>query len=124
MAYLVNVTARAGRDLAHLYREINVEQSDAALKWYRGFREAILSLEEQPNRCPVTPENDKLRHLLYGNKPHIYRAIYRILEKEKRVEVLHIRHGARRRFKRLRLRQRRESDQRRSLLASRRFRSA
>ena len=75
MAYLVNVTARAGFDLAHLYREINAEQSDAALKWYRGFREAMLSLEEQPNRGPVTPESDKLRHLLYGNKPHIYRAI-------------------------------------------------
>jgi prevent-host-death family protein len=70
--------------------------SDAALKWYRGFKQAILSLEEQPNRCPVTPENDKLRHLLYGNKPHIYRAIYRVLEKQKQVEVLHIRHGARR----------------------------
>ena len=79
--------------------EINAEHSDAALKWYRGFKEAILSLEEQPNRCPVTPESDKLRHLLYGNKPHIYRAIYRVLEKQKQVEVLHIRHGARRRFK-------------------------
>jgi plasmid stabilization system protein ParE len=48
----------------------------------------------------VTPESDKFRHLLYGNKPHIYRAIYRVLEKQKQVEVLHIRHGARRRFKR------------------------
>jgi toxin ParE1/3/4 len=100
MAYLVNITARAERDLAQLYGGINAEHSDAALKWYRGFKEAILSLEEQPNRCPVTPESDKFRHLLYGNKPHIYRAIYRVLEKQKEVEVLHIRHGARRRFKR------------------------
>ncbi len=99
MAYLVNLTARAERDLAHLYREINAEHSHAALKWYRGFKEAILSLEEQPDRCPVTPESDKSRHLLYGNKPHIYRAIYRVLEKQKQVEVLHIRHSARRRFK-------------------------
>ena len=99
MAYLVNLTDRAERDLVHLYVEINAEHSGAALKWYRGLKEAILSLEEQPNRCPVTPENDKLRHLLYGNKPHIYRAIYRVIEKEKRVEVLHIRHGARRTFK-------------------------
>ena len=99
MAYLVNLTGRAERDLAHLFVDINAERSDAALKWYRGIKEAILNLEEQPNRCPVTPENGKLRHLLYGNKPHIYRAIYRVLEKEKRVEVLHIRHGARRRFK-------------------------
>jgi plasmid stabilization system protein ParE len=99
MAYLVNLTTRAQRDLTHLYGEIHAEYSDAALVWYRGLKEAILSLEERPNRCPVTPENDKFRHLLYGNKPHIYRAIYRVLEKQKQVEVLHIRHGARRRFK-------------------------
>ena len=99
MAYLVNLTSRAQRDLAHIYRAIDAERSDAALTWYRGLRQAILSLEEHPNRCPVTSENDKLRHLLYGNKPHIYRAIYRVLEKQKQVEVLHIRHGARRSFK-------------------------
>ena len=80
--------------------DIDAEHSDAVLKWYRGIKKAILSLEELPNRCPVTPENDRLRHLLYGNKPHIYRAIYRVLEKQKPVEVLHIRHGARRNFKR------------------------
>ena len=99
MAYLVNLTARAERDPVRLYADIDVEHSAAALKWYRGIKEAILSLEEQPNRCPVTPENDNLRHLLYGNKPHIYRAIFRVLEKERRVEVLHILHGARRRLK-------------------------
>ena len=32
---------------------------------------------------------------LYGNKPHIYRAIYRVLERQKQVDVVHIRHGAR-----------------------------
>jgi plasmid stabilization system protein ParE len=98
MAYLVNLTSRAERDLALLYLRINAEDSGAALRWYRGFKEAILSLEEQPKRCPVTPENGKFRHLLYGNKPHIYRAIYRVLEKQRQVDVLHIRHGARRKF--------------------------
>ena len=100
MAYLVNLTARAERDLAYLYISINAEQSDAALEWYRGMKEAILSLEASPNRCAVTPENPHLRHLLYGNKPHVYRVIYRVVAKGKRVEILHIRHGARRRFKR------------------------
>ena len=99
MAYLVKITSRAGRDLAHLYEVIHTEQSDAALKWYQGLKNAILSLEEQPNRCPVTRKKDQLRHLLYGDKPHIYRVIYRVLERQKRVEVLHIRHGARRKFK-------------------------
>jgi toxin ParE1/3/4 len=99
MAYLVKVTARAERDLAYLYDKINAEHSGAALKWYRGLKKAILSLEEYPNRCPVTRENPNLRHLLYGHKPHIYRVIYRVLEKRKQVDVLHIRHGARRSFK-------------------------
>jgi len=99
MAYLVNVTSRAERDLVSLYVEINTEQSEAAVKWYWGLRDAILSFEVHPKRCAVTPEHGELRHLLYGNKPHIYRVIYRILEKQKRVDVLHIRHGARRRMK-------------------------
>ncbi len=99
MAYLVNIAALAERDFASLYREINAEESVAALKWYRGLKEAVLSLEEQPNRCPVTPEKAQLRHLLYGNKPHVYRVIFRVVEKHKRVDVLHIRHGARDKLK-------------------------
>jgi toxin ParE1/3/4 len=99
MTYLVNITFRAERDLARLYEDIHAECSDAALKWYWGLKEAILSLEELPYRCPVTRENGEVRHLLYGHKPHIYRVLYRVLEGQKQVEVLHIRHGARRRFK-------------------------
>jgi plasmid stabilization system protein ParE len=99
MAYLVRLSARAERDFASLYEEIDAEHSDAALEWYRGLKEAILSLSEHPKRCPRTPEDARLRHLLYGNQPHVYRVIYRIHEKQSRVDVLHIRHGARRRIK-------------------------
>ena len=99
MAYLVNITARAERDLALLFVAIHAEYSDAALKWYLGLKEAILSLEQAPNRRPTTHENANLRHLLYGHKPHVYRVIYRVIEKRKRVDVLHIRYGARRRFR-------------------------
>jgi toxin ParE1/3/4 len=100
MAYLVKVTARAERDLALIFDAINAEHSAAAIKWYRGLKNAILSLEERPNRCPMTPENTKLRQLLYGHKPYVYRVIYRVMEKSKQVDVLHVRHGARQRFKR------------------------
>jgi toxin ParE1/3/4 len=99
MAYVVNITSRAERDLDHVYGNINAEHSEAALKWYRGLKEAILSLEDHPNRCAVTRKKDELRHLLYGYKPHIYRVIFRVLERQKLVEVLHVRHGARRKFK-------------------------
>jgi toxin ParE1/3/4 len=99
MACLVNITARAEREFASLYREINAEESGAALKWYRGIKKAVLSLEELANRCPVTPEKARLRHLLYGNKPRVYRVIFRVVEKQKRVDVLHMRHGARDKLK-------------------------
>jgi toxin ParE1/3/4 len=98
MAYLVNITTRAERDFLSLYEEIRASQSSAALKWYKGLKEAVLSLEEMPHRCPATRESTRLRHMLYGHKPHVYRVIYRVLEKQKRVDVLHIRHGARQDF--------------------------
>jgi toxin ParE1/3/4 len=98
MAYAVRITFRAERDLVHLFEEINAEHSDAALKRYWSLREAILSLEEQPNRCPVMRKKDGLRHLLFGHKPNVYRVIYRVLERQKYVEMLHIRHGARRKL--------------------------
>ena len=105
MAYLVEITVRAQRDFASLYEEIHAGDSEAAQKWYRGLKEAVLSLEKLPNRCPRTSENPQLRHLLYGRKPHVYRVIYRVLDGAKRVEVLHVRHGARRRSKAADLRQ-------------------
>jgi toxin ParE1/3/4 len=99
MAYLVNITLRAERDLEHLYKEINAAGSDAARKWYEGLKRQVLTLEKLPSRWPVTPEKKTVRHLLYGRKPHVYRVIYRVIEKQKVVEVLHIRHGARDRFR-------------------------
>jgi toxin ParE1/3/4 len=99
MAYLVNITSRAERDLEHLYIEIDAASSDAARKWYKELKKQILNLEALPNRCPVTPEKKTLRHLLYGRKPNVYRVIYRVLESRKVVEVLHIRHGARKRLR-------------------------
>ncbi len=99
MAYQVSVTARAERDLAQLYEDISAASSASANRWYVGLKTSILSREELPKRCAVTPENRKFKHLLYGNKPHVYRVIYRVLEKQRRVDILHIRYGARQRFK-------------------------
>ncbi len=99
MAYLVKITPRAERDLTHLFQQMNAEHSEAALEWYRGLKEAVLSLQEHPNRCPVTRKKSELRHLLYGSRIHVYRVIFRVLEKQKQIELLHIRHGARRKLK-------------------------
>ena len=95
MAYRVDLTARAVRDLRHIYRTIDAEGSDQARAWLAGLESVIFSLEEMPERCPQTPENDALRHRLYGNQPHVYRIIYDIDEAHQIVRVLFIRHGAR-----------------------------
>jgi plasmid stabilization system protein ParE len=65
-----------------------------ASAWFNGLEVLIYSLEEHPNRGAITPESKKLRHLLCGNKPHIYRVIYAVDGRAKKVRVVHIRHGA------------------------------
>jgi len=98
MAYLVELTHRAARDLAGLYAEKNAAESIAAARWFNGLERAVYTLETYPGRCPMAPESKKagrpLRHLLYGKKPHVYRVIYAIDEQKKLIRVLTIRHGA------------------------------
>lgn len=98
MAYRVELTDRAKHDLSALYARIDAAESSAAARWFNGFEEAVYALSQLPKRCPVAPEGRMakrpLRHLLYGNKPHVYRAIYEIDEPGKTVYVLTIRHGA------------------------------
>lgn len=94
MAYSVELSARAERDLRYLYQRIHAASSPAAKQWFNGLEVAILSLEEKPARGPVTPENKKLRHLLYRSQSYVYRIIYAIDERRRVVTILHIRHGA------------------------------
>ena len=95
MAYRVELAARAGRDLRDIYRRIHADSSAHAVAWFNGLEATVYSLDQHPDRGAITPESRKLRHLLYGNKPHVYRIIYRVPERAKKVKVLHVRHGAR-----------------------------
>ena len=100
MAYHVEFAARAARDLEILYVEKNAAESQAAARWFNDLETAAFSLATYPNRCPLAPEGKKLkrglRHLRFGNKPHVYRIVYAVDEQRITVSVLHIRHGARR----------------------------
>jgi plasmid stabilization system protein ParE len=98
MAYHVDLTERAARNLRRIYRRLNAEDSARARDWFNGLERAVFSLDEHPARAPVIPEDDSLRHLLYGRKPNVYRIIYAIDEGDRVVTVLHIRHGARNAF--------------------------
>jgi toxin ParE1/3/4 len=98
MQYLVRLTNRAFRDLEDVYQSIQADDSARAFAWFNGLAEAIYGLEDLPDRGSVIPESKKLRHLLFGNKPHVYRIIYAVDKRTRIVNVLHIRHGARDRF--------------------------
>src|SRR5579862_1871838 len=84
MAYLVELTLRAERDLDYLYQRISADDSVAAARCFNGLERAMYTLERFPRRCPVAPESKRtrreLRHLLYGAKRDEYRVIYEISE--------------------------------------------
>jgi toxin ParE1/3/4 len=100
MAYHVELTDRALRDLSIIYGRIGAESSEQAARWFDRLEKAIFSLEKYPNRAPLTPEDPTARHLLYGRKPYVYRIIFQVDDKASTVYVLHIRWPGRDRMKR------------------------
>jgi toxin ParE1/3/4 len=95
MPYLVRLTDRALRDLEAIYDFIEADSSKTAFAWFNALTEAIYSLERFPERGAAIPEDKRLRHLLFGQKPDTYRIIYALDKPRNTVHILHIRHGAR-----------------------------
>jgi plasmid stabilization system protein ParE len=95
MAYRVDITERAERDLERIYLTIEADSSEQARVWFNGLERTVISLDEHPARGALIPEGGDLRNLLYGRKRHRYRVIYSIEEASSTVTVLHIRNGAR-----------------------------
>jgi plasmid stabilization system protein ParE len=99
MAYAVELTRRAERDLDNLYEFLSAEDSKVIRRWFNGLENAIYKLQGLPRRCPRAPESRRtspsLRHFLYGSKPNVYRVLYEVDESRELVRVLTIRHGAR-----------------------------
>jgi toxin ParE1/3/4 len=102
MAYRVDLTVRAERDLDNIYARVSAENSAAGAVWYFELEDAVRGLKILPHRCPIIAESKEtkggLRHLLYGSKRGVYRVIYEINESDKLVSVITIRHSAMDRF--------------------------
>ncbi len=95
MAFHVEFSRRALRDLAALYGDINAEQSPAAARWFNGLEDLILQLETAPRMGFVPHEDPTVRQLIYGKKPHFYRVLYEVEDREQLVRILKVRHGKR-----------------------------
>jgi plasmid stabilization system protein ParE len=98
MASRVKYLPRAKQDLETIYRGIVQETPLQGLEWFNGLEKSINSLANLSERCPVVPRlstaSDIVRQFLYGNYPHLYKVYYHVAGQT--VEIMHIRHGARR----------------------------
>jgi plasmid stabilization system protein ParE len=98
MTFRFETTAAAEQDAdAVLEWLLSQHAGDAGMRWFLALQDAIASLAEFPERCPMAPESAafpfEVRHLLYGHPPHVYRILFTI--EDKTVYVLQIRHGRR-----------------------------
>jgi plasmid stabilization system protein ParE len=97
MSYAAIFSGPALEDIDAAYMWL-AQRTANAPAWYNGLLDAILSLQDNPLRCPLAPENneasEEVRQLLYGHRPHLYRVIFSI--RNDTVWILHVRHGARR----------------------------
>ena len=99
MVYRVIVTPAAESDLRSAYRYIRSYAPLAAREWIRRARQAARSLTRYPDRCPQAPESasfdQPIRELFFGSGNRgTYRFLFVVLEQEKSVYVLHVRHGS------------------------------
>lgn len=94
MAYTVEFSARARRDIDEIVAYIQADSPRDATRWRQKLHEKMMALRTMPEACGLAPETDESQHevrqLLHGR----YRVLLTI--REQKVFVLTIRHGARR----------------------------
>ncbi|HZL56651.1 MAG TPA: type II toxin-antitoxin system RelE/ParE family toxin [Bryobacteraceae bacterium] len=99
MAYRVSLSLPAETDAYAAFERIREAAPRHAEKWLTRLFVAILTLDQNPIRCPVIREAPELgftaRHLLYGSGRGAYRIIFHIREDERHVQVLRIWHAFR-----------------------------
>ncbi len=95
MAFRVELTTRAARDLRRLFRKINADIAAEAAAWFNGLETTILGLSGLPERGMQTAETRDLRQVLYSSGCNTYRIIYSIDKRPSVVSIVQVRHGAR-----------------------------
>ena len=98
MSYRVVITARAKADAIEAFRWIAERSPEAAARWYEALEQAIATLSDMPERCPVAEDEFEqlgitLRQLLSGRRHGVYRILFSI---DGEIVTLHyVRHSAR-----------------------------
>lgn len=105
MKYQVRLQPAAAADLEEAYLHAAKHAPLTAARWLNRFQDALGTLERNPERCALAPENRwsrrELRQYLYGKRAHVYRAIYTI--EADTVWIVRIRRAVRKPFTRAEL---------------------
>jgi plasmid stabilization system protein ParE len=98
MVYRIEITDTADADVESALQWIARDSPENAARWKEGLIEKIATLEHNPDRCPIAPENERyeptLRELLYGRRRGVYRILFAV--EDDLVRILFVRHAARR----------------------------
>src|SRR3954470_13754735 len=99
MTHKVIITSRAQQEAqANRSWWATNRSAEQAARWYEEFAKSVLSLEEEPDRCALAPENDQFPHevrqLNFGiGRKATHRLVYVIRPNE--VMILRVLHLAR-----------------------------
>ena len=86
-------TEKASRNLHDIYEYISRDSEIYAARFVKSLIKAPKRLEDMPYSGRIVPEfeNENFREVIYRN----YRIVYRLVGKNKDVEILAVVHGAR-----------------------------
>lgn len=103
MAFKIEVTEPAEKDLFDTFALIREVAPHAAKVWIERFYSAIQTLSSMPDRCPIAPEADEvgkeIRHLIFGRKSSCFRIIFDISQSNSTVRILRVWRSSRDRIK-------------------------
>jgi plasmid stabilization system protein ParE len=97
MAYHVHITDKALAEIDETLGWYAERSMAAAVRWYIKLKEAIRSLEDNPEQWGLAAESEwypcELHEMLYGKKRGMYRVLFEI--RGDTVYILRVRHGSR-----------------------------
>lgn len=93
MSFRIVLETRADKEIEDAHNWMAQDSPERALDWYFDILERIETLQNNPFRCSLAPENnsfpEEIRHLIFEQ----YRILFTV--RDKAVHVLRVRHGRR-----------------------------
>jgi plasmid stabilization system protein ParE len=99
--YRVIITPRAGADIQGIHMHIAQNSPTNAARMVARILDAIEPLRVLPHRAVAEHVSPRLRHPVRSLVVGPYIVYFRVLDEERTVRILHVRHGARRRPRRV-----------------------